>query len=49
MKNYQKPQATITTVTNSNQMANSGLSGWLADTGMSNSNITTVEMFAAES
>ena len=45
MKSYQKPQATIVTVANSNQLA-SGLTNWLEQNsvGLKNSNITTYLM-----
>ena len=46
MKNYQKPQAKLITVYNSEQMANGGLTGWLEDTAglQSTTNITTYAM-----
>ena len=49
MKNYQKPQATITAVTNSNTIANAGLTGWLSESGLDNGNITTYVMMTSES
>jgi hypothetical protein len=46
MKNYQKPQATIITVVNSNTIASTGLAGWMeqADVGLETQNITTYVM-----
>ena len=45
MKNYQKPQATIISVTNSNTIA-SGLADWMesAEVGLQTKNITTYVM-----
>ena len=45
MKSYQKPQATIVTVANSNQLA-SGLADWMEqdNVGLENHNITTYVM-----
>ena len=45
MKNYQKPQATVISVTNSNTIA-SGLADWMEqdNVGLENHNITTYEM-----
>lgn len=45
MKNYQKPQATVISVTNSNTIA-SGLADWMEqdNVGLENHNITTYVM-----
>ncbi len=46
MKNYQKPQANLITVLNSDKMANGGLANWMeqAEVGLEAQNITTYVM-----
>ena len=46
MKNYQKPQANLITVLNSDKMANGGLADWMEqdNVGLENHNITTYVM-----
>ena len=46
MKNYQKPQANLITVLNSEKIANAGLADWMEqpDIGLETKNITTYVM-----